>query len=301
MVASSTALRERFVLSDGVSLHVVEAGPTDGPVVVLLHGFPEFWYGWRHQIEPLAAAGYRVLVPDQRGYNTSDKPKRVDDYRIERLAGDVLALLDDAGCERASVVGHDWGAVVAWWLGSHHPERLLRLAILNVPHPAVMRRHLLTNPRQMLRSWYIFFFQIPGLAEAMFRWRGGDLATWMLRVTGRAGTFKDEDMGRYREAWARPEAMRSMVNWYRAAIRGAARPFGPLRVPVETLVIWGARDIALGREMVAPSLELCDRGRLVLFENATHWVQHDEAESVTALLKGFLVDGLDGIGAAPTG
>ncbi len=295
MVISPAALRERFVNADGVSLHVVEAGPADGPLVVLLHGFPEFWYGWRRQIGPLAEAGYRVLVPDQRGYNTSDKPRRVADYRIERLAGDVLALIDDAGRDRATVVGHDWGAVVAWWLGSHHPERLDRLGILNVPHPLVMRRHLLTNPRQLLRSWYIFFFQVPGLAEALFRRRGGRLAARVLRATSRPGTFQDEDLARYREAWARPQAMRSMVNWYRAAIRGAVRPFGPNRVPVETLVVWGARDVALGREMVAPSLELCDRGRLVVFENASHWVQHEEAESVTDLLKRFLAGGLAGL------
>jgi len=295
MMPSSKALRERFVNADGVSLHVVEAGPEDGPLVILLHGFPEFWYGWRRQIGPLAEAGYRVLVPDQRGYNTSDKPRRVVDYRIERLAGDVLALIDDASRDRATVVGHDWGAAVAWWLGSHHPGRLERLGILNVPHPFVMRRHLLINPRQTLRSWYIFFFQIPWLAEALLKSRGGRLAAGVLRATSRPGTFGDEDLARYREAWARPEAMRSMVNWYRAAIRGAARPFGPKRVPVETLVVWGARDVALGREMVAPSLELCDRGRLVVFENASHWVQHEEAESVTDLLRRFLSGGLAGL------
>ncbi len=295
MLSSTEGLRDRFVRSDGVSLHVVEAGPADGPLVVLLHGFPEFWYGWRRQIAPLAAAGYRVLVPDQRGYNTSDKPRRVADYRIERLAGDVLALIDDAGRDRATVVGHDWGAAVAWWLGSHHPSRLERLAILNVPHPFVMRRHLLTNPRQIGRSWYIFLCQVPWLAEAAFSIRSGRVASRVLRATGRAGAFTDEDLTRYREAWAEPGAMRSMVNWYRAAIRGAARPFGETRVPVETLVIWGARDPALGREMVAPSLELCDRGRLVLFENASHWVQHEEADSVTDLLKRFLADGLKGL------
>ena len=295
MIGSSTPLRERLASADGVSLHVVEAGPADGPLVVLLHGFPEFWYGWRHQIGPLAEAGYRVLVPDQRGYNTSDKPKRVVDYRIERLAGDVLALIDDVGRDRATVVGHDWGAAVAWWLGSHHPERLDRLGILNVPHPFVMRRHLLTNPRQILRSWYILFFQIPWLAESLLRRGDGRLAARMLRATSRPGTFPDHALERYREAWARPEALRSMVNWYRAAIRGAARPFGSRRVPVETLVLWGARDAALGFEMVAPSMELCDRGHLVGFENAGHWVQHEEAESVTDLLKRFLSDGLAGL------
>jgi pimeloyl-ACP methyl ester carboxylesterase len=190
------------------------------------------------------------------------------------------------------VVGHDWGAVVAWWLGSHHPERLERLGILNVPHPLVMRRHLLNNLHQIRRSWYIFFFQLPWLPERALR-RG--LAERVLRGTSRRGTFSDEDLARYRDAWAQPGAMRSMVNWYRAAIRGAGRPFGPRRVPVETLVLWGARDFALGREMVAPSLELCDRGRSIFFERATHWVQHEEVAGVNALLLRFLAGGLSAI------
>ena len=289
MSAPLPPLRERFVTAGDVRLHVVEAGPEDGPLVVLLHGFPEFWYGWRHQIGPLAEAGYRVLVPDQRGYNTSDKPLRVADYWIERLAGDVVRLISETGRDKATVVGHDWGAVVAWWLGSHHPERLERLGILNVPHPLVMRRHLLTNFRQIRRSWYIFFFQLPWLPERVLV---RSLAERALRGTSRRGTFSDEDLARYREAWRQPGAMRSMVNWYRAAIRGSGRPFGPRRVPVETVVLWGARDTALGREMVGPSLALCDRGRSIFFERATHWVQHEEAAGVNALLLRFLAGGL---------
>ena len=295
MASPALTARERFVDADGVRLHVVEAGPEDGPLVVLLHGFPEFWYGWRHQIGPLADAGYRVLVPDQRGYNTSDKPTRVAAYRIERLGRDVLALIAATGRSRATVVGHDWGAVVAWWLGSHHPERLERLAILNVPHPIVMRRHLLGSRHQIRRSWYIFFFQLPWLPEWLMRRKGWSFAGWFLHGSGRPGSFDDEDLARYREAWGRPGAVRSMIHWYRAAIRNALRPFGPTRIPVETLVIWGARDVMLGREMVAPSLELCDRGRLVWFESASHWVQHEEAVAVTDLLLRFLADGLQGV------
>ncbi len=285
-------VRERFVAAHGVRLHLVEAGPEDGPLVVLLHGFPEFSYGWRHQIGPLAAAGYRVMVPDQRGFDASDKPPRVGDYRIERLAEDVLALIDGADRRRATLVGHDWGAVVAWWLGSHHPERIERLAILNVPHPLVMRRHLLLNPRQIRRSWYIFFFQLPWLPERMLRRDGWRLAARALRGGARRGSFADDDLARYREAWSRPGAMRSMIHWYRAAIRGAFRPYGPRRIPVETLMIWGARDPALGREMVAPSLALCDRARLALLENASHFVQHDEPGRVNELLLRFAAGGL---------
>ena len=283
--------RERFVETNGVALHVVEAGPRDGPPVVLLHGFPEFWYGWRSQLPALAAAGLRLIVPDQRGYNTSAKPQGIASYAVERLAGDVLGLLDEAGERRACVVGHDWGALVGWWLALAHPERVERLAVLNVPHPAVMRRQLATNPRQALRSWYVLFFQLPGLPETLLR--RGEYAMLARAVRGgRRGTCTDADLACYREAWAQPGALRAMVDWYRAAPRIAARPLPSLRVRVPTLLLWGARDRFLGRELAAPSAALCDDGALHFYEQATHWLQHDEAASVNDRLIAFARGGL---------
>ena len=278
---------ERFVRANGIRLHVVEAGPPSGPPVVLLHGFPELWYGWRGQIGPLADAGFRVIVPDQRGYNTSDKPEGVAAYRVDTLAADVVGLLDALGLERAAIVGHDWGAVVAWWLALARPERVSRLAILNVPHPLVMRRHLLRSPRQMLRSWYVFFFQVPGLPER-FLARDGFANLARAVRGGRRGTCTDGDLAVYREAWAQPGALTAMVNWYRAALRSAGARLPRLRVGVPALVLWGARDRFLGREMAAPSVALCDDGRLEVFETATHWLQHDEAEAVNDRLVRFL-------------
>ncbi len=280
--------------ANGVRLHVVEAGPRDGPPVVLLHGFPELWYGWRRQIGPLAEAGFRVIVPDQRGYGRSDKPAGVAAYRIETLAADIVGLLDAAGVERASVVGHDWGAVVAWWLALAHPERVSRLAILNVPHPAVMRRHLVSSPRQMARSWYVFFFQLPGLPER-FLARDGFANLARAVRSGRRGTCTDEDLAVYREAWAQPGALTAMVNWYRAALRTGGQRLPRIRVGVETLVLWGARDRFLGREMAGESAALCDRGQLEVFEKATHWLQHDEAEAVNDRLVRFLGGGLEAL------
>jgi pimeloyl-ACP methyl ester carboxylesterase len=278
---------ERVVSTNGVRLHVVEAGPSDGPPVVLLHGFPELWYGWRRQIGPLADAGLRLIVPDQRGYNTSDKPAGVAAYRIGTLAADVVGLLDATGIDRAAIVGHDWGAAVAWWLGLAHPERVSRLAVLNVPHPAVVRRHLLASPRQALRSWYIFFFQLPRIPERFLA--RDDFATLARAVRGgRRGTCTDEDLARYREAWRQPGALTGMVSWYRAALRGSGQRLPRLRIAAETLVLWGARDRFLGREMAEPSASLCDRGRLRFFEEATHWVQHDEADAVNEELRRFL-------------
>jgi pimeloyl-ACP methyl ester carboxylesterase len=271
-----------------VRLRYVDAG--DRPLVVLLHGFPEFWYGWRHQIEPLAGAGFRVLVPDQRGYNLSDKPKGVRSYGIDLLGRDILGLIDEAGREKAFVVGHDWGGAVGWWLGAKHPERLEKLALLNIPHPTVMRRYVTTHLSQARKSWYIFYFQLPGLPERSLRADNWKLAEKSLRVTSRRGTFSDEDLAAYREAWSRPGAATGMIHWYRAALR--ARPPWPKdpRVRVPTLLIWGTRDLALEKEMAQPSIGLCDQGRLVFLDNASHWVQHEEPDTVNALLADFFLN-----------
>ncbi len=283
----ATALRHLTLTTHGVRLHAVEAGPADGPLVILLHGFPEFWYGWRRQIGPLAAAGFRVLVPDQRGYNISDKPRRVSAYGLDELALDVVGLLDGAGIEKARIVGHDWGGVVGWWLGIRHPQRIERLALLNIPHPLVMRRTLLHSAVQRKKSRYIFFFQLPWLPERSFSRDGFAYAEKILRVSSRPGTFSDEDVARYKEAWSQPGAVRSMIHWYRAALRAQLRMPKHSRVPVPTLLIWGTKDRFLGEEMAEPSLALCDHGRLELIPEATHWVQHEEAERVNGLLVEF--------------
>jgi hypothetical protein len=155
--------------ANGITLHAVAAGPVDGPLVILLHGFPEFWYGWRQQIAPLAASGLRVVAPDQRGYNLSDKAAGIAAYRLDALADDLLGLAEALGRERFAVVGHDWGAAVAWHLASRNPERVTRAAMLNAPHPATLRRYARAHPSQALKSWYIPYFQLPLLPELSLR------------------------------------------------------------------------------------------------------------------------------------
>src|SRR5580693_2542748 len=172
-----------------VSLHVVAAGPKVGPVVVLLHGFPEFWYGWHRQIDPLAAAGFRVIVPDQRGYNLTSKPAGVAAYALTELVSDVIAIADQLGQKKIFLAGHDWGAAVAWSAALLHPQRIAKLVVVNVPHPSVMRRFMMKRLRQMLRSWYIFFFQLPYFPESFFsafHFRVGERS--LLR-SSRPGTF----------------------------------------------------------------------------------------------------------------
>ncbi|PYT79758.1 MAG: alpha/beta hydrolase [Acidobacteria bacterium] len=270
----------------GVRLHAVAAGPKDGRVVVLLHGFPEFWYGWRKQIAPLAAAGFRVIVPDQRGYNLSSKPRGVAPYALNELVSDVIAIADQLGQHQIFLAGHDWGAAVAWGTALLHPERVARLVIINVPHPSVMRRYVYTRLQQTMRSWYIFFFQIPWLPEALFssfRFRAGVRA---LLGSSRPGTFSPEDLAEYRAAWSQPGAFAAMINWYRAAIRYRV-PFSDRTVRVPTRILWGEQDKFLMLEMARESLRYCTNAELFTFAKASHWLQHEEPEEVFQLLLEF--------------
>jgi pimeloyl-ACP methyl ester carboxylesterase len=273
--------------TNGIRLHVVQSGTRYGDLVILLHGFPELWYGWRHQIQPLAEAGLRVWVPDQRGYNLSDKPRGIAAYRLDELASDVLGLIDAAGVERCYLAGHDWGAAVAWWVALRYPERLSKLAILNVPHPAIMLKTVLSSFSQLRRSWYMFFFQLPFLSEGILRNNDWELMVRMLLHGSQPGSFTEQDLERYRHAWWRKGAINSMLNWYRAAIQMPPDTSGDLRIRVPTLMLWGAQDTALGRQMAQPSLDLCDQGELVFFEDSGHFVQHDEAIAVNEHLVEF--------------
>lgn len=272
---------------DTITLHVTFAGPESGEPVVLLHGFPEFWYGWRHQIDALAAQGYRVIVPDQRGYNLSDKPKSVRAYALDILSGDIIGLMDALGYDKVRLVGHDWGAAVAWWTAITQPARLHKLAILNVPHPEAFRQALKTNPEQRRKSWYFGFFQLPFIPEILLRLNNFALMVRGIQSIGRRDSITEVELESYRVAWSQPGALTTMINWYRA-LRYAPKSPDDLRVHVPTLVIWGAGDTALVVEMAQASVDLCDDGQLEIIEDATHWVQHDAAERVNALLTAFL-------------
>jgi epoxide hydrolase 4 len=275
--------------TNGVILHVIQAGPETGKPVIMLHGFPEYWYGWQKQIGPLTEAGLRLIVPDQRGYNLSDKPQGIDQYRMDILARDVIGLMDALGLEQASLVGHDWGGMIAWVTAVLYPERVERLAILNAPYPRVELRTLLRHPQQILKSSYILFFQIPGLPEAILRnndW--ADLVRTMRR-SSQPGTFSEADFEQYRRAWWRKGVMTSMLNWYRAFLRRRVDLPSKPRFKMPVLVLWGVKDLALGRELAEASLDQCEDGELVYFDGATHWVQHEEHEAINRYLVGFLV------------
>lgn len=280
-------LEHREAIVNGVRIHYVEAG--SGPLVVLLHGFPEFWYSWRHQIPALAEAGFHVIAPDMRGYNESEKPHGVRAYRMEALTADVAALIRHTGARTAHIVGHDWGGAVAWAMPVHHPEVVERLAVLNGPHPGAFYRELKTLD-QLARSWYILFFQLPWLPElalSAFRFAALDR---MLAAEAREGAFGPEDLALYKDALRQPGALHSAINYYRAAFRrgpGAVRRLSRA-IGVPTLLIWGERDRHLtprlteGLERWVPDLTV---ERL---PEASHWVQNDAPERVNWLLAEFL-------------
>lgn len=227
-------------------------------------------------------------MPDQRGYNLSDKPKGINAYCIDHLVKDIVGLIDVLEYEKVNLVGHDWGALVSWWLAIQHPERLHRLGVLNVPHPAVMKRFLQRDPEQMGRSLYALFFQLPGLPELslrMFNWSGASLA---LRRSARGSAFTEEEIKKYKEAWSQPGAMTAMLNWYRAALRHQSQITTDMRVHVPTLMLWGVKDFALSYRMARPSLDHCEEGNLIFFPDATHWVQHEEADEVNRHLLNFI-------------
>jgi epoxide hydrolase 4 len=287
----TTQLRDGYAELDDVRLHYVEAG--DGPLVVLLHGFPEFWFAWRFQIPALAEAGFRVVAPDMRGYNLSSRPEGVAAYDTGRLAADVADLVRERGAQSAMVAGHDWGAAVAWATAMNHPQAVERLAILNVPHPRRMLEGLRT-PRQLARSWYVFFFQLPWLPERLARagrWRA---FRYGFEHDARPGAFTAQDIERYIEAWSQPGAVTAMINYYRATFRQPPRRLqGRLRpVQAPTLVIWGERDRYLGEELAEPSSDdVPHLEAVVRLPNASHWVYHDEPDRVSQLLIDFFSAG----------
>jgi pimeloyl-ACP methyl ester carboxylesterase len=280
---------------NGLELHAVTAGDPDDPLVVLHHGFPEFWWGWADYIEPLVDAGYRVVVPDGRGYNLSEAPDDVAAYSADRLSADLEAWIHSEGKESAHVVGHDWGAAIAWDAALRRPAVVDRLVVINVPHPAVFagalvpsRERWRLNLRQWRRSWYILFFQLPGVPEWLNRHSDYEGMARFLRQAS-PGTFTDADMDRYRAAWSRPGAMTAMLDWYRAAVQH--RPDLPgITVEQPTLVVWGEEDDALLPELAEQSVGFCADGRLERFPDATHWVTHERQSA----MEGLILEHLDG-------
>ena len=318
------AVTHRFVDTNGIRLHCAVDG--DGPLVVFLHGFPDCWYSWRHQLAALAPH-FRVVAPDLRGYNESDKPEGVDAYAMPVLIDDVAGLIRACGEREAIIVGHDWGGAIAWAFAMERPEMTRRLVVLNSPHPAIFQQHLTSNSRQMLKSWYILFFQLPWLPETLLGANHAAAIGNAFRSSAVNRTaFSDDDIRILRDAAAKPGALHSALNYYRAAVRAPdvvdnlpdwlrrfwlgerAAPTTPPRrtlanwpkIPCPTLLIWGEQDIALRKE-VTYGMEPLFTGpfRIQYVADSGHWVHQEQAVAVNQYLLEFLGDLLPADAVAP--
>lgn len=280
----------RIVEANGFAFAVDEVGEGDR-LALCLHGFPESRFSWRAQMPVLAELGYRVWAPDLRGYGeTEPKPRDVDSYRMERLLEDVAALIDAAGAREVMLVAHDWGAAVAWTFAARKVRPLSRLVIMNVPHPAVFADVLRRSPKQMLRSWYMAFFQIPRLPERMLLAK--DAQAIRQAFSGMAkdkSRFSNAVLDRYAQDAQRPGAMTGMINWYRAAARHPdfmREPWAKIEIP--TLVIWGEADAALGLETLEGTEAYVADLQIKRLPGVSHWVQQEAPEAVNSLLVDWL-------------
>ncbi|MGH8011916.1 MAG: alpha/beta fold hydrolase [Candidatus Binataceae bacterium] len=284
---------ERLRLPNGLNMQVARAGA--GPLIVMLHGFPECWYSWRHQIRSLCGS-FECVAPDMRGYGGTDAPKGVANYTVEKLVEDVAGLVHVLGRERAMILGHDWGGMVAWATALMRPELVERLCVLNCPHPVRFLSELRSNPRQMLRSWYIVFFQVPYLADAMLRANGAAMVARGIRSTAaNKRAFSDEDLAHFRQAFERPYSATAALNYYRALRRRdlmgrlPAEHWMRRRIAAPTLLIWGERDVALGKELTY-GMEGLFSGpfEIKYVPDSGHWVQQEQPNVVNQYLRDFL-------------
>ena len=288
------SVERRFVKANRMTFEVFQAGEGER-LALCLHGFPEHAYSWRHQVPLLEAMGYRVWAPNLRGYGNSSRPLRVKDYAIEHLMDDVAALIDASGCRETVLIGHDWGAVIAWLFAIRKQRPLERLVIMNVPHPALMEAAVRSNREQMARSWYVLFFQIPALPELLMKLRGLDnIGEMFRRSSEHAEVFTDEDVKVFAENVSHPGALTAMINYYRAVVRGGGakrqRALGYPVIEVPTLVIWGEEDIALTKATTVGTEEYVRELTLRYVPGASHWVQQDVPQTVNEILEAYLTD-----------
>jgi pimeloyl-ACP methyl ester carboxylesterase len=270
----------RVVSSGEVRLHCVTAGPAEGPLVILIHGFPARWSTWREPMAALARAGFLVVAPDMRGYGESDKPVGIGPYSMARLADDVASIVGQFGRERAFVAGHDFGGGAAWAAAMMHPEFIDRLAILNSVHPVGFERQM-HHWSQIRRSWYMLFFQLPGVPEMLLSSHDFALVRRALAVDG----LSPDTVVDLLHGVQPPGAIGAAINWYRAAWRDVVRRrLLPRRVDIPTLVIWGDGERYLDPELAEPPSDYVTNARVVHIPEASHWVHHDAPEQVSALL-----------------
>jgi epoxide hydrolase 4 len=279
--------QHHFIETNKIKLHYVSQGK--GKLMLMLHGFPEFWYSWRHQI-PEFADNYHVVAIDLRGYNESDKPQELEAYKISELVADVKGVINGLGYENCILVAHDWGGLIAWYFAYAYPEMLEKLIVLNIPHPALFIEGLKT-PQQLLKSWYVFAFQIPWLPE--FLWQLNDYRAIADAFTNMAidkTAFSESDLDAYKNAAAKRGALTATINYYRCLFPSlwerSDRQWDILNVP--TLTIWGENDTALGKELTYNTQKYVRDWQIKYIPNCSHWVQQEQPALVNRYIREFI-------------
>jgi epoxide hydrolase 4 len=273
------------IQTNGINLHYVTQG--EGELMLFLHGFPECWYSWRKQI-PEFAQDHKVVAIDLRGYNDSDKPSDPNAYKMSELVADVKGVIQGLGYDRCTLVGHDWGGAIAWNFAYEFPQMLDRLIILNLPHPAKFSQGLRT-PQQLLKSWYILFFQLPKLPEFLIQLDNyKSIETAFKGMAIKPNTFSSEDITFYKDAIAKPGASTAAINYYRNAFHAGIieKNWGVLEVP--TLMIWGEADTALGKELTYGTEQYVRDFQIRYIPNCSHWVQQEQPELVNQYIREFI-------------
>lgn len=266
----------KFIKANGITLHYIEQG--EGELVILLHGFPDFWFSWRKQI-PELSKHYRVVAPDMRGYNLSEKPPLKSDYNIKILAKDIEQLILNLGEKKAVVIGHDWGGIVAWAVASLHPEVVKKLIIINAPHLSEMRKTIRGFKfKQLLKSWYVFFFQLPYIPEKLI---GSEkfFKNEFSRMYVRDISLSDEEVEKYVNAFAQPNSLKCSINYYRAAlpeVLGKETIFPKVKAPV--LILWGEKDKALGKELTYGNDAYTENPCQIIYDTTSGHFPHQENE-----------------------
>jgi len=274
------------ITTNGIRMHYVTQG--QGELIVLLHGFPEFWYSWRLQIPFLAAHGYRVVAPDLRGYNDSEKPAH--GYDIPTLLRDIAGLIEALGEQKAIIVGHDWGGVLAWQFAFEYPDLTSRLVVLNAPHPKAMQREMRTF-KQLRKSWYVFAFQVPRLPEyLLLRKQASMIGRMLLSSAVQKAAFPPEAIAQYQQAFSKPGVATAALNYYRRLFRRGPRGQGTHtgQISAPTLLIWGEQDIALGIALTYNLERWVPRLQVRRIPASGHWVQQERPDQVNQYLLEFL-------------
>jgi epoxide hydrolase 4 len=285
-LATTETWQHQYIVTNGIRMHYVTQG--EGPLIILLHGFPLFWYSWHNQIPFLAEHGYTVVAPDLRGYNETDKPRK--GYDIPTLLRDIGGLIKGLGQQRATIVGHDWGGVLAWTFAMNYPEMTESLIVMNAPHPAAMLREM-RMLKQLRKSWYVFAFQIPWLPEYLLgRNHANEIGRMLRGAALQKSAFPREVTAKYQEAMSKPGAIKAAIRYYRQLFRRLPLSMTSNEVQIEapTILIWGEQDIALGIELTIGLERWVNDIQIRRIPDSGHWVQQEQPEKVNQYMLDFL-------------